>query len=623
MIKQALDGAFAQTGKCRSRWSEDMAQSRSKSRRKLAAILMADLVGYSRLTGADETDTLTQFKRHMSEYIRPAIRRYHGRLFKTMGDGLFVEFDSPVNAVACALAIQEGAAIRNTSLDLERQLRFRIGINLGDVVFENGDVLGDGVNVASRLQTLAETDGVIVSQSIAQHLAGKIAVTLEDLGEQVLKNIAEPVRAFRVSASRQSQQAQPRGLAPSQKPTVAILPLTNLSNDPEQNYFSDGITEDMITELSRFRTISVIARNSSFVYRGKSVDVKQIANELNVQFLVEGSVRRFNERVRITVQLIHAESRRHVWAEKYDVDLSEIFSVQDDVTRRVVAAIVPKIEAEELEIARRRPTSHVRAYDCYLRGKAKFHSAADGATRLEARRFFEEAIALDPEFARAYCYLAAIDNSMTRFLAAGEPQAALREQARRMALKAVSLDDSDPLTQLSLAWSHLWRREYDAAREHLEMATRLNPNDADRAMDRGTTLMYLGEPEAAIDVMLSAMRLNPFHPESYLVDLSEVYFAAHRYDDMIRIAERVTDTSPEFMAWKAAGYAYAGRQREARELANRFATDVKAMWAGHDSAGQREYVDWFMASCPFRRPEDTEHLLEGLRRAGLDVRSTH
>ena len=580
---------------------------------------MADVVGYSRLTGADEIGTLAQFKRHMSEYIRPAIRRGHGRLVKTLGDGLLVEFDSAVDAVNCALAVQEGAAIRNHSVAPDHQMRFRIGINLGDVVLEGGDVLGDGVNVAARLQTLAEPGDVVVSQSIAQHVTGKIAGALEDLGEHALKNIAKPVQVFRIVASHKPMTTKQTETSPT--PAVAILPFVNLSNDPEQSYFSDGIAEDMLTELSRFRTISVIARNSSFVYRDKSVDVKQIAKELSIQFLVEGSVRKIGQRVRITVQLIHAESRRHVWAEKYDVELSDIFSVQDDVTRRVVATIVPKIETEELEIARRQPTAHMRAYDCYLRGKAKYHAATDGPSKLEARRYFEEATEIDPEFARAYCYLAAIDNSLTLFSAAGTSLAPLREQAKQFALKAASLDDSDPLTHLSLAWSHLWRREFDAARRHLDIATRLNPNDADRAMDRGTTLMYLGEPDAAVDVMLAAIRLNPFHPKSYSVDLAEAYFAAHRYDDMIRVAEQTGDTSPKFMAWKAAAYAYAGRMDDARHWAERFIADVRALWAGEASAGPTQYVEWLLSFCPFRRPEDREHLVHGLRLAGLTIGS--
>jgi TolB-like protein len=595
-----------------------MAPAARKMRRKLAAILMADIVGYSRLTGLDEPGTLARFKQHLKAFIRPAIRRGHGRLVKTLGDGLLAEFDSPVNAVECALAMQTGAAEWNRSKVADHQIRYRIGINLGDVVLEDGDVLGDGVNVAARLQTLSETDGIVVSQTVAQHITGKLAVAFEDMGEQKLKNIREPVRVYRVRAAATTEQALHHH-TPTATPTIGVLPLANMSKDPEQTYFSDGIAEDLITELSRFRTISVVSRTASFRFRDAGADIQKIADELGAQFLVEGSVRRAEQRLRITLQLIHAQSRKHVWAEKYDVGLSDLFAVQDDVTRRVVAAIVPKIEAEELEIARKRPTAHMRAYDCYLRGKALYQAATDSLGKINARPLFEEAIAIDPEFARPYCYLAAIDNLRAVTLAPGASTALLRDQARQYALRAASLDDSDPLTHLSLSWSHLWRREFDAARKHLDIATRLNPNDTDRAVDRGTTLMYLGEPDAAIEIMLNAMQLNPFHPDSYRVDLAEAYFAAHRYDDMLRLAEQVADPSPLFTAWKAAACAYAGRDGDAQRLAKQFVDSVHAIWTGKPDAGPTDYVEWLLSFSPFRRAEDTDHLVQGLRRAGLDI----
>jgi TolB-like protein len=597
-----------------------MAPAARKMRRKLAAILMADIVGYSRLTGLDEPGTLTRFKQHLKTFIRPAIRRGRGRLVKTLGDGLLAEFDSPVNAVECALAIQTGAAEWNRSKVADHQIRYRIGINLGDIVFEDGDILGDGVNVAARLQTLSETNGIVVSQTVAQHITGKLEVAFEDMGEQKLKNIREPVRVYRVHPATNTSDQPLRRHVHTETPTIGVLPLANMSKDPEQSYFSDGIAEDLITELSRFRTISVVSRTASFRYRDTTVDMQKIADELGAQFLVEGSVRKAEQRLRITLQLIHAQSRKHVWAEKYDVELSDLFTVQDDVTRRVVAAIVPKMEAEELEIARKRPTAHMRAYDCYLRGKAMYQAATSSHGKIDARPLFEEAVGIDPEFARPYCYLAAIDNLRAVTLAPGASTTVLRDQARQYALKAASLDDSDPLTHLSLSWSHLWRHEFDAARKHLDIATRLNPNDSDRAVDRGTTLMYLGEPEAAVEIILNAIRLNPFHPDAYLVDLAEAYFAAHRYEDMLRVAEQVSDSSAIFMAWKAAACAYAGRTENARQLATQFVEGVRAIWAGKRDAGPTEYVEWLLSFSPFRRPEDTEHLVQGLKLAGLEIR---
>ena len=592
-----------------------MPRTKGLRSRKLAAILIADVVGYSRLTNQNESDTLSQFERNLKNYIRPAIRRFQGRLVKTMGDGVLAEFGSPVHAVQCAIAIQEGIIIQNTPLPIEQRMRFRIGINFGDVVLDGDDVLGGCVNVAARLQALAGPDEIYVTSSVVEHVRGKFSVLFEDQGERALKNIDEPVRVYRASHAKSSN---PGAREHTRIPTIAVLPFLNLSGDPAQRYFSDGVTEDIMTELSRFRTISVIARTSSFSYRDKDLDVKRICDELKADFVVEGSVRVAEQRARITVQLISGDDQRHVWAEKYDIELSQIFSVQDQVTQSVAATVVPKIELHELEAARRRPTSHMRAYDCYLRGKAQYYAAADGRGLAEAKRFFQEALTHDPEFARPYCFLAAIDNNLTLYSAAGTSLSGLRESAREYAMKAAALDDSDPLSHLSLAWCHLWRREFDAARAQLAVATRLNPNDADRAMDRGTTLMYLGEPEAAIEVMLGAMALNPFHPPSYAQDLAEAFFVSHRYEEMIRAAEQISDRSPKFTAWMAAAYAYLGREKDASQQAANFVTKMREIWAGDAGATETDYILWILQFSPFQRREDVEHLLKGLRLAGLN-----
>jgi TolB-like protein len=534
-----------------------------------------------------------------------------------MGDGALAEFSSPVDAVECALELQAASFERNKTLPKEKQLEFRIGINLGDIVLEDDDILGDGVNVASRLQTQADPGGILVSESLAQHVKGKLRVGLEDLGEKKLKNIPDPVRVFKVLVPGALAGALKRPEKTSVTPSIAVLPFINMSGDPEQRYFSDGITEDIITELARFRTLSVIARNSSFAYRDKPIDVKQIGEELGVQFVVEGSVRRFEERVRITVQAINAESRHHIWADKYDVDLSEIFAVQDDVTRRVVATLVPKLEAEELESARKRP--HARAYDCYLRGKAAYFSAHDARAWSDAAKFFDEAIAIDPQFAAPYCYLARIENNFTMFWAAGTPLEPFRERAWHYARKAVSLDDSDAHAHFCLAWCHLWRHEFEAARKHLDISTRLNPNDAERAVDRGTTLMYLGDVDAGIESMNLGIRLNPYHPDAFQCDLAEAYFVAHRYDEMLKLAEQVPDPSPRFPAWKAAAYAYVNRMDKAKGEAGSFIAKVRAIWAGNSSAGTPEYVAWLLSFSPFRNEADRRHLVEGLKLAGLDT----
>ncbi len=597
-------------------------------RRKLIAILVADVAGYSAMMGRDEAGTHDEFRRRLKQSIRPIIAANRGRLVKTLGDGFLVEFESAVNAVECAVALQRDMVARNYEVPVERKLRFRIGVNLGDVIQEGKDIIGDGVNVASRIQAIAPPDGILVSATVHQQVAGKTALTFADKGEQALKNIAVPVRVYEVAMAVHHAEALTVSGAVSSAPSpvpsgtrvnpvIAVLPFVNMSAEPDQQYFGDGIAEDLITALSRFRTLSVIARNSSFVYREKATDIKTIAEALGVQFVVEGSVRKLGPRVRITAQLINAETRHHVWADRYDVDVSDIFSVQDDVTQRVAATIVPRIEVEGLEIARRRPTGHPRAYDLYLRGKAAFYAAHDGAAIAEARAHFEEAVTCDPEFAAAYCYLARIDNNLTMYSGAGTSLAPLRERAWAFAKKAAALDDSDPHTQLTLAWCHLWRREFEAARKHLELSAQLNPFDADRAVDRGTTLMYLGEPEAALETMTAGIRLNPLHPDAYFADLAEVYFTARRYDDMLAVAQKIPDPSPRFAGWKAAGLAHAGQMDGARREGERFVRGVKAIWAGDPKAGTAEYVDWLLSFSPFRRDEDLEHLRAGLKAAGL------
>jgi TolB-like protein len=591
--------------------------ARGVAQRALTTVLMADVVGYSRMTHEDEDAAVDAVQRHLRDIMRPAIRRHRGKLIKTLGDGVLVVFTSPVNAVRCALELQAATAHANAGVVAERQLALRVGVNLGDVRFEGDDVLGDAVNIAARLQTLAEPGEIIAADAVAQLLKGKVQATLEDLGGKSVKNIAEPVHVWRVTAAAHAATLRPAAAAAS-VPAIAVLPFQNLSEDPQQSYFSDGFAEDLIIALSRFRNLSVIARTSSFVYRGdKAVDVAQIGKELGAAFAVQGSVRKIADRIRINVQLVSCKDRGHIWAERYDTTLPELFDVQDELTQRIVATLVPRLEADQLQEARRRPTQEMRAYDCYLRGRDRYYSANAETGWTEAREMFEAAIQIDDTFARAYCYLAAIDNNAAARRPAGLPVDALRDKARSLSLKAVSLDASDPLTHLSVAWAHLWRGEYDAAERHLETATRLNPNDADRAMDRGTTLMYLGHADQAIEVMTAGMRLNPFHPESYAVDLAEAYFVAHRYGDMLAIAETLPHPSLKLMAWKAAALALSDRVGEAQQQARAFVEGMDRVWEGAPRADEPAYVEWLLSQSPFKRDEDRAHLIDGLRRAGI------
>ena len=416
--------------------------------RKLAAILTADMSGFSRLMAADEPATHDAFKKALRADIRPAVRKHGGRIIKTLGDGFLAIFDSPVNAVNSALSIQAASVRRHSAMPDDQRIHFRIGINFGDIIIDGDDIAGQAVNVASRIEALADKDGIVITASVLEHVKGKVGSRFEDIGDHALKNIPEPVKIYRSVAA---SAAPGLGIAaPSHAiPVVAVLPFTSIGADTNQQYFSDGIAEDIITELTRFRTISVIARYSSFLYRGGATDVQKIGRDLNAQFIVEGSTRHLGKNLRITVQLIHVGSRRQVWAERYDTSLDKLFEVQDDITHRVVATLVPRIESQELETARRRPTTHMRAYDCYLRGRAEYVAARDGIAIDRARRHFEDAIAIDPDFARAYVQLAKIENTMTSFTAAGAPLEARRQRAWELTRKAASLDDSVPMAHLS------------------------------------------------------------------------------------------------------------------------------------------------------------------------------
>jgi adenylate cyclase len=373
--------------------------------RRLAALMAADIVGYSRLIEADEAGTLAAIKELRRATIDPLLAEHHGRIVKLMGDGAIVEFGSVVDAVACALAVHQAVAARQTEVPPERQIAFRIGVNLGDVVVESEDLLGDGVNVAARLEQLCPPGGVLVSGTVYDHLQGKLECGLEYLGERQLKNIERAVRVYRVAADGAASPAAPAAQATPAKPVIAVLPLDNMSGDAEQAYFSDGITEDIITELARFRELLVIARNSSFAFRGKDVDVREVGRTLGAGYIVEGSVRRAASRIRITAQLVDARTGTHLWAERYDGPLEDIFAIQDEIARGIVVTVASRVLEDHEAVARRRPPRDMQAYDLFLQGRRLSDSFAPGA-QAEARVFFERARDLDPSFARAYTGLA-------------------------------------------------------------------------------------------------------------------------------------------------------------------------------------------------------------------------
>ena len=471
--------------------------------RRLAAILAADMVGYSRLMEADETGTLARLKTHRLELIDPAIAKNKGRLIKTAGDGMLVEFSSVADAVACAVEIQRRMAGRNSDVAPGREIRFRIGINLGDVISEDDDIFGDGVNVAARLQELAEPGGICVSGAIRDQAGDRLGVAFEDLGEQSVKNLTRPIRVFRVCLDEHGTAALPAPAkaarpktpvgAVTDKPSIAVLPFANMSGDPEQEFFADGLTEDIITALSRFRDLFVISRNSAFVYKNRAVRIQEVAAEFGVQYVVEGSVRKAGNRVRVTVQLIDAESDRHVWAERYDRELEDIFAIQDEVTAAIVATLPGRVEAASHERVKRKPTDNLAAYECVLAGKV-LHHRSTREDNAEAQRVLERAIALDPKYAHAHAWLGCVLGQAWTYGWCEDRDATFQRVAEELQI-ALALDENDSDVHRILAALNLLRGDHERAMYHQERALGLNPNNDLIVVQQGELLTWLGRPE--------------------------------------------------------------------------------------------------------------------------------
>ena len=483
--------------------------------RRLTAILAADVAGYSRLMGADEEGTLAALKTLRREVADPKIKEHRGRIVNTTGDGLLSEFASVVDAVRCAVEVQREMAARNTGVQPERRIDFRIGINLGDIILDENDIFGDGVNIAARLEALAEPGGICVSRVVRDQVRDKLAISFEDMGEQQVKNITRAVRAYRALLAERtdrpstlSETAAPRTL--SDRPSIAVLPFNNVSGDPEQEYFVDGITEDIITALSKWRWFLVIARNSTFAYKSKSVDLKEVARELGVRYVLEGSMRRAGQRVRITSQLINTATGTHLWAERYDRDLTDIFAVQDDITSRVAAAIEPALSrAESQRVIAKRP-EHMGAWDYCQRGFWHVHKGtrADGITAFD---LFKQALALDPNLADAHLGLARALIVQWDY-GSVEDFAPSVHQARDSALQALALDSENPQTQYVLAQTSLWAGDARAAIAHASRAIELNANFALGHFYLGIALSLDGRHEEALDAIETGWRLSPSDP---------------------------------------------------------------------------------------------------------------
>jgi adenylate cyclase len=482
------------------------------------AILAADVVGYSRLIGANEADTLAALRALLKEVVRPTLKRHRGRVVKLMGDGLLAEFASVVDAVAAALEIQEAMPGRSAHVPIDRRIALRIGVNIGDVVVEAGDLFGDGVNIAARLQEVADPGGVAISGDAFRQLRGKLDLPFEDAGEKDLKNIAEPVRVWLWSSTntRGAAPASEPVLAVPDKPSIAVLPFDNMSDDPGQEFFADGIAEDVITALSRFRSLFVIARNSSFTYKGGAIDITEVARDLGVRYVVEGSVRKAGNRVRITAQLIDAASGRHLWADRFEGALDDVFDLQDQITEQIVVAVEPEIGARERERARRKPPESLDAWALVQRGLSHLHRM-NKTDRTEAMRLFREAVALDPEFAAAHAQIAYAFSTSVLYGYAEDTAKAVAS-AREAAEQAVSLDPNEPMAHFALGRVHIFDGGVEMAIGEMQTAIAINPNFATGHFGLGWAYHYgAGQWEQALPHFDTALRLSPRDPMRWMM----------------------------------------------------------------------------------------------------------
>ena len=587
--------------------------------RRLAAVLAADVAGYSRLMGRDEEGTLARLKSLRKTLVDPTIAAHRGRIVKTTGDGMLVEFASAVDAARCAVEVQRGVAAKNADVPLDARIEFRIGIHVGDIIIEDNDIFGDGVNIAARLEGIAEPGGVCISDDAQRQVRGKVDTGFEDMGSQTLKNIAEPMRAWRLrldgtappmAPARPSTGVVAPPLVLPDKPSIAVLPFQNMSGDPEQEYFADGMVEDIITGLSRSKSLFVIARNSTFTYKGKAVDIKQVGRELGVRYALEGSVRKSGDRVRITGQLIDAATGAHIWADRFDGLLEDVFDLQDKVAESVVGAIPLSLQQAEIERVRRKPTGSLTAYDFYLRSLAIAHEP-DRDVHAEASRLCYKAIELDPQYSSAYG-LAAYLFILTRASNWSPNLEADRMECIRLARATLKYggDDAIALARAAFALASVGQ-ELDEGISYVDRALALDPNLSLAWHSSGWLRIYSGEHATALIHIDRAVRLSPLDLEVYGMEgaRSCAYLHQDQFADSILYAERAIQRQPRWLPafrYLAAALALSGQIEQARKVVARL---LEISPSGPMSRAVNLQ--------PLRRPEDAARMIEGLRLAGL------
>ncbi|MDH3799011.1 MAG: adenylate/guanylate cyclase domain-containing protein [Desulfobacterales bacterium] len=620
-------------------------------KRKLTAILSADVIGYSRLMRDSEEATVRDLAAHRV-VLTEIIQQHHGRVVDSPGDNILAEFASVVDAVNCAIKIQEEIRKSNTDNPEDRRMEFRIGINLGDVIEEEGRIYGDGVNIAARVEGIAAAGGIAISGTVYEHIKDKLSLGYHYLGEQNVKNIPEPVEIYQLltepaDAGKMIDEKKPKTMKwrwvtsgaialiilvvgaiiiwhyyfraqiesaslekmafpLPDKPSIAVLPFENISGDPEQEYFSDGITEDLITDLSKISGLFVIARNSVFIYKGRTIKIAEVGRELGVRHVLEGSVRKANGRVRITAQLVDATTQGHLWAERYDRDLKDIFALQDEVTQKIVAALAVKLTEDEQERLVRKYTENMEAYDSFLQGMELIHHHTKEAN-VQARQMYKRAIDLDPKFAAAYALLGLTYSQEWSHGWSQNPQAL--ERAFELAQAAIALDNSLPFGHAILGEIYLWKKHYEKAVAEQEKAIALSPSDADLISGLGGILNWAGRPEEAIELVKKAMRLNPMYQTEYLWNLGHAYFLRGRYGEAIETLKRARDRNPEYLpvhVYLSASYINQGQQKEARAEA-----------AEASMLSPQTSMEAWKQRLPYKNQAVLERLIDSLRKAGF------
>jgi adenylate cyclase len=622
-------------------------------KRKRAAILSADVKGYSRLMGDDEVSTvrtIESYRKVMAELIRA----HRGRVVDSPGDNLLAEFASVVDAVQGAVEIQKVLKSKNAELPENRKMKFRIGINLGDVIEEGDRIYGDGVNIAARIEGLAEAGGICVSGSAFEQIENKLALGYKYIGEHSVKNITKPVRVYKVPMSTQDsieltgekkewmKSWRSRALAgatlvilaalamaiwtyylrPSEppassrqiktaklpeKPSIAVLPFNNMSGDPEQEYFSDGITEDLITDLSKVSGLFVIARNSVFTYKGKAVRIEQVGEELGVRYVLEGSVRKANNRVRITAQLIDASTGGHIWAERYDKELKDIFDLQDEVAHEIVSALAVKLTEEEQKRIVRKGTDNLVAYDYTLRG-LEYSNRYSKEANTQARKLYQKATDLDPRYAFAYALLGHTYMMEWSFGWSRDPTTLVR--AFELAQKAISLDASESLPHTVLSNVYLWQKQYEQSIAEVEKAIELHPNDADGLASHGGVLNWAGRPEEAVELVQRAMQLNPINPPWYLWELGHSYYLLNQFEKAIETFNKLLDLNPNFLpaySYLVTMYVELGREKE-----------LQAAAAKLEGISSHISIEDWEKRLPYKDPKMLDRMFNALKKAGIE-----